>query len=447
MTKRELLKKIFVIAFPASVQFIVQYVQMSTDMAFVGHYNSAGLSAIQNARVSYFLFLSFFMSFSTGTNILIAQTLGAKQPDRAHRIAETSLCYNQIIGLAYLVFWLLFGRSVLMALGAKGEILDSSAVYIRIISLQFLIDGMVLTANAIFQGRGNTMPITIGSAIRAIVNVPLDYAMIFGKWGFPEMGIAGAAWATVISGFMGSGVILWLLARDQRFPITLRGMLRPASELYANVIKIGIPAGVEMMIWSAGNTGIVALLNKLSDEASGYFGITHTIKIFNLSIYFGLGVATITLVGMAVGAKDLLRAKKTGELTILLSFGVCAAVGTFFALFPDMIVGLFLNDPEKIRQLRPLVYIIALTLFPQAFNVVGGNSIRARGDTKWMLKTQIAGTILILPLAYVAIFPLKLGLAGLLWVIFFDECWRALANYARLRWYFRKEQAQASYAS
>ena len=248
MTKRELLKKIFVIAFPASVQFIVQYVQMSTDMAFVGHYNSAGLSAIQNARVSYFLFLSFFMSFSTGTNILIAQTLGAKQPDRAHRIAETSLCYNQIIGLAYLVFWLLFGRSVLMALGARGEILDSSAVYIRIISLQFLIDGMVLTANAIFQGRGNTMPITIGSAIRALVNVPLDYAMIFGKWGFPEMGIAGAAWATVMSGFMGSGVILWLLARDQRFPITLRGMLRPASELYANVIKIGIPAGVEMMI-------------------------------------------------------------------------------------------------------------------------------------------------------------------------------------------------------
>ena len=198
-----------------------------------------------------------------------------------------------------------------------------------------------------------------------------------------------------------------------------------------------------MMVWSAGNTGIVALLNKLSDDAAGFFGIMHTIKIFNLSIYFGLGVATVTLVGMAVGAKDMLRAKKTGQLTILLSFGICALVGTFFALFPDAIVGLFLNDQERIRQLRPLVYIIAVTLFPQAFNVVGGNSIRARGDTKWMLKTQIVGTLLILPLAYAAIFPLKLGLAGLLWVIFFDEFWRAGANYARLRWYFNKELRQA----
>ncbi len=442
MTTKELLKRILLIALPSSAQFLVQYLQMSTDMAFIGHYSTAGLSAIQNARVSYFFFLSFFMSFSTGTNILIAQTLGAKQPDRASRIGETSLCYNQAIGLCYFVLWQIFGRTVLTILGAQGEILALSDTYIRIITFQFLFDGMVLTAGAIFQGQGNTLPITIGSAIRAGVNIPLDYCMIFGKWGFPEMGVAGAAWATVISGAMGSAVILWMLARKSSVQITWRGIFAPVLELYGKVVKLGVPAGLEMMIWSAGNTVMVGFLNALDPESAGFFGITHTIKIFNLSIYFGLGVATISLVGRAVGAKDLLLAKRIGATTLSLSLAICLIVAVFFCLFPDMILGIFLNDPERIRALRPLMYVVALTLFPQAMNVIGGNSIRARGDTKWMLKTQIIGTLIIIPLAYMAIFPLHAGLFGLLWIVFFDELWRGGANYLRLRWYFGREQHQ-----
>ncbi|GAK51164.1 hypothetical protein U14_02406 [Candidatus Moduliflexus flocculans] len=442
MTTKELLKRILMIALPSSAQFLVQYLQMSTDMAFVGHYNTLGLSAIQNARVSYFFFLSFFMSFSTGTNILIAQTLGAKQPERAGRIGETSLCYNQIIGLIYLALWQIFGRTVLTILGAQGEILELSNTYIRILSLQFLFDGMVLTAGAIFQGQGNTLPITIASVIRAGVNIPLDYCMIFGKWGFPEMGVAGAAWATFISSAIGGAAILWMVARNSGVPLTWRGIFDPAMALYSKVVKIGVPAGLEMMIWSAGNTVMVGFLNEIDAEATGFFGITNTVKMFNFSIYFGLGVATISLVGRAVGAKDLLLAKRVGATTLALSLGICIVVGAFFCLFPDPILGLFLNDPERIRALRPLMYVVALMLFPQALNVIGGNSIRARGDTKWMLKTQIIGTLIIIPLSYVAVFPLRTGLFGLLWIIFFDELWRGLANYFRLRWYFKREKQQ-----
>src|SRR5512137_2993049 len=124
MTTREILRRIFIIAIPASVQFLVNYLQISTDMAFVGHYSTDGLSAIQNARVPYFLLMSFFLSLNNGTNILVAQALGAKRPRRARRIAEVALFYNQIISFAYLGFWLLFGRTVLVLIGAKGNILE-----------------------------------------------------------------------------------------------------------------------------------------------------------------------------------------------------------------------------------------------------------------------------------------------------------------------------------
>jgi putative MATE family efflux protein len=442
MTIKIISKKILYISIPASVQFIVRYIQISTDLAFIGHYSTEGWSAIQNARAPYFLFLSFFLAFTNGTNILVAQALGAKLRRKAKRIAEVSLFYNQLISFGYLFFWLFFGKTLLALIGAKGEMLELSADYVRILSFTFVLEGAIFTSNAIFQGRGKTLPVTISSLIRTGLNIPLDWCLIYGHWGFPEMGISGAALATTISEISGGLFIVILLFRTKEFPIFLKHVFRPVRQLYGNVVKIGLPNGLEFMIWSLGNTGLVALLNALSKESAGYFGVTNVIKMLNMSIYFGLGVATVTLVGMAVGAKNYALAKRSGLLTLYFSFGICVVVGLLYVIIPNQILGIFTNDTEVISMLAPLLGIVSLTLFPQAFNVVGGNSIRARGDTKWLLKTQTAGTILIIPLAYLAMFTFHLGLAGLLWVILFDEIWRALVNYARLRHLYKKEQKE-----
>ncbi len=445
MTTRELSKRILIIALPASVQFIVNHLQLTTDMAFIGHYSADGLSAIQNVRVSYFVLLSFFLAFTNGTNILIAQHLGARQHQQASRIAETSLFYNQLLSFAYLLFWFFGGRMFLGLFGATGTVLDISADYVKALSLMFVAEGLILTTNVIFQGRGKTLPITYGALIRAGLNVPLDYCLIFGKWGFPEMGATGAAVGTVISELVGGAFLLFMLFRDREFPVTFAGIFRPATDLFRKVMQLGVPTGLESMVWALGNTGLLALLNRLDPLAAGYFGITHVLKIFNLSIYFGLGVATIALVGRAIGAKDYVLAKKSGLLTLKFSFVVCLVMGLLYWLFPAAIIGLFLDDPAAIAQIAPLLLIVALTLFPQAVNVVGGNSLRARGDAPWLLKIQLIGSVVIVVLAYIAMFVLQRGLVGLLWVVFFDEFWRAIVNFLRLRTLFRREQKLMAY--
>ena len=417
MTTRELSKKIFIIAIPASVQFIVNQIQVSTDMAFIGHYSTEGLSAIHNARVTFFLFLSFFLAFTNGTNILVAQSLGAKDLERARRIAGSSLFYNQLLSLVYLFGWLAFGKFFLSLLGASAEILRLSAIYVRIVALIFLAEGCILTSSAIFQGRGYTLPITLSALIRTSLNIPLDWCLIYGNWGFPEMGVAGAAIATAISELVGGAFLIYLLFRDRNFPISFRDVMQPVRHLYVKVVRLGLPNGLEFMVWAAGNAALLALLNALDPKAAGYFGVTQVIKVFNLGIYFGLGVATITLVGMAVGAKDLLMAKRAGALTVFYSFLICVVMGTIYALFPASILGLFFEDADLVRQLQPLLYLVALTLLPQSYNVVGANGIRARGDVQWLLKVQIVGVCLLIPLAYMAMFRFKLGLIGLLWVI------------------------------
>jgi putative MATE family efflux protein len=440
MTHRELSRRIFMIALPASLQFMVSYVQVSTDMAFIGHYNTAGLSAIQNVRASFFLLLSFFLAFANGTNILIAQALGARRRRRASRIAEVSLLYNQGLSLAYLIFWQLGGYTLLRVMGAQGDVLAMGWSYVRILSLIFGMQGLILTANATFQGRGKTFPITLAAVLRAVLNIPLDWCLIYGRWGFPEMGITGAAIATLFSEIVGGGFLLVLLFRDKDFPVTLRHVGRPLFWLYRKVVALGLPNGVEFMLWSIGNTGIIALLNRLNPQAAGYFGVMHTLKIMNLSIYFGLGVATMTLVGMAVGAKDHALARRSGMLPLYFALGVCVVMGLVFVLFPRPMLGIFINVPAMVDELAPLLGIVSLTLFPQAVNVIIGNSMRGRGEVHWLLKVQIAGVSVILPLAYLAMFHFRLGFAGLLWVIFFDESWRSAANLLRLRVLFRRER-------
>jgi len=108
-----LAKTILIVAVPASIQFIVSFIQVTTDMAFIGRYNPLGLSAIQTVRSSYVFLLSFLVAFTNGTRILVARTLGAKRPRRGERVAETSLLYNQVVSIGYLLFWQLGGRFLL----------------------------------------------------------------------------------------------------------------------------------------------------------------------------------------------------------------------------------------------------------------------------------------------------------------------------------------------
>jgi putative MATE family efflux protein len=442
MPRREILRRIFIIAIPSSVQFLVNYLQISTDMAFVGHYNVDGLSAIQNARVPYFLLMSFFLSLNNGTNILIAQSLGAKRQRRARRVAEVAFFYNQLISWGYFCFWLFCAQKVLSLVGAQGHILQLGVSYVRIMSFAYLLEGAIFTSSAVFQGRGKTIFISISALLRTGINIPLNWCLIYGHWGFPALGVSGSACATMLCEFIGGGFLVFLLLSNKDFPISFKRICHPVWRHYKRIMKIGLPNGLESLCWSIGNTGILTLLNKLHPEAAGQFAVINVIKLLTLNMYFGLGVATMTLVGMAVGAKNHELAKRSGLTALYLSFTICFVIGLSYMIAPRFIIGIFVSDAAVITQLIPLLYILFLALFPQAFNVVGGNSIRARGDTKWMFKTQIFGTIVIIPLAYIAMFTLHLGLPGLIGVIFFDEFWRSLVNYAHLRKLYAREKLE-----
>ena len=435
-----LVRQILVIAVPASVQFIVSYVQMTADMAFIGNYDTAGLAAIHNVRTTYQFLLAFLLAFTNGTRVLVARSIGVGKPGMTLAVRDASLLYNQLISFAYLAFWQLGGHWLLATLGAQGNVLAMGWSYVRILSLVFAINGLSLTAIAVLQGQGRTVPVAIAAVIRTFINLPLDWLLIYGNWGFPEWGIAGAALATLIAEIIGGGFLIVMIFRDGgarslRHGVAhrVRRLRRVYSSIYRRVASIGLPSALEALTNRAGNVGILALLNALSKSAAGYYGVVSTVKMLSVSLYFGMGVATMTLVGMAVGAKDHARGRRVSRTVLAMAFGVCSLVALVFVLAPARIVGLFVADPAVARELAPLMFIASLTLFPQAVNVVSGSSLIACGYAKAFLTVQVIGTMVVLPLAYLAMFTLSLGLTGLLWVVFVDELWRGTANALILR--------------
>lgn len=438
----DLTKKIFIIALPVILQNLTEYVLAFTDTVFIGHYRTEGLSVLQNVYGPFFTFFSFFIAIAQGTTILIAQAVGAKKPKKAERIAEASFFYNQVISIVYLLFFFILARPMLSLIGARGEVLNQGVHYAQIISFVFLSMGFSLTAASIFQGIGKTLPIFISAIIRTVMNVFLAWVFIFGKFGFPELGIPGAALASLISDLTGQAYLIFAVFRIRNFKITLKGILHPVAKLYAKVMKIGIPAGAEFMLWSGGQLVLIYLLNQVDIFAAGFFGLLNTIISLSLNIYNGISVAALTLVGQAIGAKNRKEAYRSGSFSILYCLTVCAVIGAVFLIFPQGIIRIFSNDPKVISELAPMMVLLFGILFPKAVNIVAGNSIRGTGDTRWMMWTQLAGTIIIILMANVFITVFKLGLFGMMLAVLIDEVWRGLVNYGRFL--FRLKFGRAS---
>ncbi|MBP7553515.1 MAG: MATE family efflux transporter [Spirochaetes bacterium] len=433
----ELRKKIFVISIPIMIQMIVEYLLNLTDTAFIGHYDIKGVTAITNAIYPLFIFMSLMFATSKGTTILISQCIGAKSFKEARRYAEVSFVFNQIISCVYFIIWFIFGKSIIHLLGARGDILEMSYNYVRIISFHFLVLGFVLSGNSVLEGKGITSPIMVSSIVKTLLNIFLDWVFIFGKFGFPEMGIEGAAIATLISHLVSDVILLisvFLIKKD--FILRLRGIFSPSFKIYFKSFKLGIPVGLDFMLWVLGQNALVFILNKYDPLAAGLFGIFGIILSLTVNLYMGISVAALNLVGKATGANDKKEAYRAGNLSIFYSLIICVIISFLFVLFPKEILSIFTNDKTIIDQYYKLLYIMAITTFPTALNVVGGNAIRGRGDTMWMLITQIPGTILLVFFSYIFMFVFNFGIAGLLIGIFLDELWRGVANYFKFALYY-----------
>ena len=368
-----------------------------TDAWMVGRLGVTALAAITIPSVLLFALVSFGYGFLAGLNALVAHASGARDPQSCGSLAWSALWLSGAAGvisaaclwLASLLFF--FHRADSPALAAL------EGTYLRI-SLLSLAPTLITNALAgFFFGIQRVAPVVWASLFAVVLNVLASYGLVFGAFGLPELGLAGAAWGTVIATTLETVLLgaYFLSGRNARDYDTRTPKF--SREFAGKLLKLGLPAGmqaaVDVLSWGALLSLLLSALGE-ADLAAG--GVLLRLMQFSVLPAEGVAIALLTLVGAALGAGQISRAKRFTSLAFLLNSAFMGFLGIVFYLFRTPIMMAFTNAPEVVSIGAGVMILIAVAQWFDAMNITFLHALQGAGDTVWPSRVNIVLAVLIL---------------------------------------------------
>ncbi len=428
------LGKILAIAVPIMLSNLISQLQMLIDRIFIGRLSLDSMSAVGNASTPMWTTASTIFALTTGATILVSQAYGANDMDRAGGLLAAVFKYNNVIGVILFLFWLLCPQVAFHLMGVDESIIGMSIDYARYFAPIFILTGIGASVSCMLEVSQKTRIMIWYGVSRSLTNVVLDYAMIFGHFGFPAMGVKGAALATTIAEFLGDLIVLIyvLTAKDLVLRPQFANILRARFRPYIETVRFGAPAACEDFAWNLGNLYLLAMLNKVSVEAAGIHSIVFGVELIAVVLVGSIGTATLTLSGFETGKKNVRGVWDVVMCSAALSWAICAFNLVLFLLFPRQILGMFTKDEEVLGAAILYLFIVGIDLFPKSGNIIYGSGIKGYGEPSWMLKTQLFGTVFVIAASSVAVMVFHMGILEIFIVVVIDESLRFFLNCRKL---------------
>lgn len=414
LSRRQAQAKILNLAYPAIIeQLLVTLVSMA-DMIMVGGLGASAIAAVGLSNQPIFTANAIFSAISIGSTALIARLMGAQDYRLANRAARQSLILAVSASLVLMVGVFFFAPAMIHFMRAEADVAPLAITYSRImgVSLVFSLTSMIL--NGVLRGAGDMRTPMRVNVVANVINIVLNYFLIFGVGPFPRLGVAGAAVATLISHMVAFGLVLSVFFSG-RFVLNFkRGQsYRPDWELIKRILNVGLPASLEQLIMRFGMMLYARTVSSLGTISYA----AHQIAINSEGITFtpgmGFSMASTTLVGQSLGADMPERAKRFGIESRRLAMLTMGLLGLLLFFFPEQIIGFYTNDPAVIEQGVFCLRIIALAQPIMGATFVMMGSLRGAGDTRFvMLVTMLGIWGGRLGAAYLLVNVMELGLAG-----------------------------------
>ena len=434
--KTDYKNRLFKLFVPIMLSNLISQIQMLIDRIFLGRMNNLYMSEVGHATAPMWTPMSCIFSLSMGASILISHSVGEKDLDKAKEYAASMIKFHNVVPVLLFLFWMFASPLVFTLMGVSENVMGLCVSYTRIYSPVFLILGLGASYGVVFQTSNYTKPLVWYGLIRSLLNIVLDYLLIFGKFGCPRMEIRGAALGTAIAEYAGAFYLLYvtIAKRDKFFTSPgLKMIVHSRITPYLRSIKLGVPTACEDLLWNVGNLCIIRILNTINEMAAGIYTMVFTIEIIFVVVIGAIGSGTMTLTGEATGAKDHTLYRNIVKTSVKWAFLVAAFALIFVSIFPRLTLGIFTKDQSVIDMSVIFVILVAVNLFGKSTNIVVGNGIRGYGDTKWMMLTQVMGTVGVVGLAGLCVFVFKMGMLGVFVAVLCDEAARALINFIRFQ--------------
>ncbi|NJE42488.1 MATE family efflux transporter [Thermococcus sp. GR6] len=383
-------KTLFALSFPLIINNLVQVLYNLTDTFWLGRLGRAELSAPGTAWPMIGTLMALGMGFATAGFALVGQYVGAGRYDKANNAAGSLYSLVLIFATIVGVFGYFVTPYALHFMKVSESVYPYALAYTRIIFLGIPFAFTSFAFSFLLRAVGDTKTPMKLNLLTVAINVILDPILIFGWLGLPEMGIKGAALATITANSVGSLIGAYLLFSGRvGVHLTLES-LKPNLEFYGKIFRIGLPSSVGQ---SANNFGFVVLTRIIfgfGDVAYAAYIITTRLVNVLTSIARGIGMGMGTMVAQNVGAEQYERAKKIAERTMMVNFAIASLSVLLIGIFREDIFRIFLNDPAVIAESEIVLkyFLISVPFFNGIFVVVT-NVFRSAGHTKKSMTLSI----------------------------------------------------------
>lgn len=361
---------------------------------FVGELGAPAVAAVGAGQRVFFALQAVMLAISAGTTALVARAWGADDYDEAARVTMASLVLAGVFAIVMTIPGVLLARPVASIFGLDAATLDYAADNIRWLTAFNLAFAVNFILGAALRAAGDAWSPLWIAAIVNVINVPLLYAFVFGRWGFPEMGVAGAAIATGIA-FTVGGVLLiglWLKQRFRLKYVSSRWFRKPR---FKRLLDIGYPAGLEMVVFQVGFFIFMMLIgNFYGTEAFAAYNVGGNLLMVVMVAGFGFSIAGATLVGQHLGAGDFAGATRSGWIAMGYALVSMGLLGALVIVFANELATFFLGDDLKtIRYTVQFTWILGAMTPLLAVEFAIGGSLRGAGDTRFPLLATAIGLL------------------------------------------------------
>jgi len=417
------------IAWPALVEMTLTQLASMVDMMMVGQLGPWAITSVGLTTQPKFLLMTMFMAMNVGATALIARYKGAGDYPKANLILRQALLMTFVFSAVSSVIGFLYSEPLVRFMGAAdAQTLTGGTVYLQIQMVGFVILALTSTITAALRGVGDSRTAMIYNLTANMVNVIFNYLLIYGKFGFPRLEVAGASIATVIgqcAAFIMA--LISILRGNQYLRLRFRDGFKPQIESLKSIFVIGIPAMVEQLFMRAGVIIYSITVASLGTVAFATHQVCMNIQAMSFMNGQSFAVSATTLTGQSLGKRRPDMAQAYSSRTRRVGMMVSILLGLIFFFFGKSIVALYTNEPTVIVQGGKILMFVALIQPFQSSQFILAGALRGAGDTRATAVITFITVLLVRPgLAIFSIRVLGWGLEGAWFALVADQLLRSL---------------------
>ena len=380
----------------------------------MGKVGIAELAACGYASMYYMVLAMIGYSFALGAQIIIARRAGENDRRSISKVME-NLFYLLGGFSIFLFLFIRFGtKYVLATLLPDPAVFEAAVAYLNFRSYGVVFIFQVFIFGALFTGLGRTMIIIWSTMAMAVVNIFLNYGLVFGNFGFPAMGIEGAGIASMISEILSFAIILiYIFVKKYPQKYLLFLFQKPDKVVLKRIFNLAGPIVLQSVVGAMSWFILFTLIvNYIGEEELAFSNVVKIIYTFFALPTWGLAGATNTLVSNIIGQGKSELVGKLVKKIILLSFGICVLLMTFLYLYPESILSLFTDDPELVKGYKITLKVVMLALLLLSIGNILFRVVTGTGAAKQALKIEFISVAVYVGFAYLVIVILDMGLAA-----------------------------------